>query len=115
MTDDVGFWLGSSPYPTPSTSSSSSSSSGSGKRPGNAAGGASGSGAGGASGGGNQIPVLLNMALSLVQIVHGIPEHSNNCRLVAPVVAALLKTYDYLRAVDTHAQPDTYVTRCLLY
>jgi len=106
MTEDVGFWLSSSSHATSSTSSSSSkSASGSGKRPGSAAGNASGS-AGGASCAANQVPVLLNMALSLVQIVHGIPEHSNNCRLVAPVVAALLKTYDYLRAVDTHAQPD---------
>ena len=45
----------------------------------------------------------------MTQIVHGIPEHANNCRLLAPVVAALLKTYDYLRVVDAHAQPDTYV------
>jgi len=57
--------------------------------------------------GGSQVAVLLNLALAFVQVVHGIPEHANNCRVVAPVVAALLKSYDYLRAVDAHAQPDT--------
>ena len=103
MTEDVGCWLGTPPQlqrAAPSSSGSTVSSS-TGKRSAQAAGSAVGIG------GGSQVSVLLNLALSFVQVVHGIPEHANNCRLVAPVVAALLKSYDYLRAVDAHAQPDT--------
>ena len=105
MTEDVGFALGTPPQlqragPTASGSSGSSVSSAA-KRATQAAAGPVGLG------GGSQVAVLLNLALSFVQVVHGIPEHANNCRLVAPVVAALLKSYDYLRAVDAHAQPDT--------
>lgn len=51
---------------------------------------------------GNQLPVLLNLALPLIQTIQGIPEHANNSRLVAPVVADLIKVYDYLRSVDPH-------------
>jgi len=108
MTEDVGFWLGTPPQlqrAAPSASGGGAS----------AAGGYASAGAAGkrtvsaatAGGAGSQVAVLLNMALAFVQVVHGIPEHANNCRLVAPVVAALLKSYDYLRAVDAHAQPDT--------
>ena len=109
MTEDVGFWLGTPPQLQRSAPSTSGSSGGSastaGKRTTQPA-----AGPGGMAGG-SQVAVLLNLALSFVQVVHGIPEHGNNCRLVAPVVAALLKSYDYLRAVDAHAQPDTYVAR----
>jgi len=106
MTEDVGFALGTPPQlqraaQSASGSSAGASSSTAGKRSTAAAASAGGVG------GGSQVAVLLNLALSFVQVVHGIPEHANNCRLVAPVVAALLKSYDYLRAVDAHAQPDT--------
>jgi hypothetical protein len=108
MTDDVGFWLG-----PPTTGSGTGTKRGCGGAGGgggpSTGGGSTAAGAGGAGTGGNQVPVLLNLALSLVQIIHGIPEYGNNCRFVAPVVAALLKTYDYLRVVDAHAQSDTYV------
>lgn len=53
---------------------------------------------------GNQLPALLNMALSMVQIVNGCNEHGENGRLLTPVVADLIKMYDYLRNVDTHIQ-----------
>ncbi len=53
---------------------------------------------------GNQLPKLLNMALSMVQIVNGVHEHSANGKLLTPVVADLIKMYDYLRNVDTHIQ-----------
>jgi len=117
MTEDVGFWLGTPPQlqraASSTTSGSGSSSSGGSGGGGSASTGAAGkrttASSVGGPGGGSQVAVLLNLALSFVQVVHGIPEHANNCRLVAPVVAALLKSYDYLRAVDAHAQPDTYV------
>ena len=101
MTDDVGFWLGTPPQlqrAATSGSAGASAASATGKRSASTAAGPGGS---------SQVSVLLNLALSFVQVVHGIPEHANNCRLVAPVVATLLKSYDYLRAVDSHAQPDT--------
>jgi len=108
MTDDVGFWLGSASTPS---SGSGATPGGATKRVSGTSGGTAHNGAAGGCGGvpvmANQVPILLNLALSLVQIVQGIPEHSNNCRLIAPVVTSLLKTYEYLRAVDTHAQPDT--------
>jgi len=105
MTEDLGFWLGTPPQlQRAAPSSSGSSGSAAGKRTTQAA---AAAGGGGGLGSGSQVAVLLNLALSFVQVVHGIPEHANNCRLVAPVVAALLKSYDYLRAVDAHAQPDT--------
>jgi len=42
---------------------------------------------------GNPVSVLLSLALPLIQIIQGIPEHSNNGRLVAPVVADLIKVF----------------------
>ena len=109
MTEDVGFWLGTPPQlqRTAPSASAGGSTSATAKR---AAASSGGAGGGGGGGGASQVSVLLNLALSFVQVVHGIPEHANNCRLVAPVVATLLKSYDYLRAVDSHAQPDTYAS-----
>ena len=103
MTEDVGFWLGTPPQLQRAATGSGPSSGSSGTAAGKRAAGSAVVGPGGSS----QVSVLLNLALSFVQVVHGIPEHANNCRLVAPVVAMLLKSYDYLRAVDAHAQPDT--------
>ena len=61
---------------------------------------------------GNQMPQLLNMALNMVQIINGIHEHGENGRLLTPVVADLIKMYDYLRNVDTHIQdPHTWLTK----
>ena len=51
---------------------------------------------------GNQMQVLLNLALPLIQIIQGIPEHPPNARLVTPVITELIKMYDYLRSVDVH-------------
>ena len=61
---------------------------------------------------GNQLPRLLTMALSMVQIVNGVQENSHNGRLLAPVAADLVKMYDYLRNVDTHIQdPYTWLAK----
>ena len=49
---------------------------------------------------GKPLPPLLNMVLTLVQVVNGIHEHPINARLMAPVVGELIKTYEYLRTVD---------------
>ena len=38
----------------------------------------------------------------MVQVVNGVNERGQNGRLLAPVVADLIKMYDYLRNVDTH-------------
>lgn len=61
---------------------------------------------------GNQLPVLLNMALSMVQIVNGVHEHGHNGRLLAPVIADLIKMYEYLGSVDLHIQdPLAWLTK----
>ena len=57
---------------------------------------------------GNQIPSILQLALPMVQIVNGVPEHGLNGRLLAPIVERLVKTYDYLKNVDIHIG-DPYV------
>jgi hypothetical protein len=49
---------------------------------------------------GRPLPAILNMVLTLVQVVNGIHEHPINARLMAPVVGELIKTYEYLRSVD---------------
>ena len=46
---------------------------------------------------------LVDLALSLVQVIQGIPEHQNNVRLVSPIVPYLLQTYDYLKAGDIYS------------
>ncbi len=61
---------------------------------------------------GNHLPAILNMALPMVQIVNGVHEHSHNGRLLAPVVADLIKNYEYLRNVDTHIRdPYTWLSK----
>lgn len=55
-----------------------------------------------AQGSGNQIPTILSLALSMVQVVQGVNEHGQTSRLIAPVVSDLIKMYDYLRNVDPH-------------
>jgi hypothetical protein len=61
---------------------------------------------------GNQLPTLLNLALPMVQIINGVHEHGQNGRLLAPVIADLIKQYDYLRNVDTHIQdPYTWLAK----
>ena len=63
-----------------------------------------GSGGGGY---GNHLSTILSQALSMVQVVQGVNEHNQTSRLVAPVVADLIKMYDYLRNVDPHTT-DSY-------
>ena len=61
---------------------------------------------------GNMIPTILNLALPMVQIVNGVLEHGQNGRLITPVVADLIKMYDYLRNVDTVTNdPYTWLTK----
>ena len=51
----------------------------------------------------------LNVAASmLLQVVQGVNEHAQTCRLVAPVAADLVRMYDYLRAVDAPLVHDSY-------
>ena len=57
---------------------------------------------------GNQMPALLALALPMIQVVQGVNEHAQTCRLVAPVVADLVRMYDYLRAVDAPHIHDSY-------
>jgi len=57
---------------------------------------------------GNQMPALLALALPMIQVVQGVNEHAQTCRLVAPVVADLVRMYDYLRAVDAGLTHDSY-------
>ena len=58
------------------------------------------------------MPMLLNLALPLVQIINGVHEHGLNGRLLAPVIADMIKTYDYLRHVDPHIHdPYTWLTK----
>lgn len=47
---------------------------------------------------------LVDLALSLVQVIQGIPEHQNNVRLVSPIVPYLIQTYDYLKSGDLYSQ-----------
>lgn len=56
---------------------------------------------------GNQLVTILGLALPMVQVVQGVNEHGQTCRLIAPVVADLIKMYDYLRNVDAHIH-DSY-------
>jgi hypothetical protein len=65
-------------------------------------------GGGGGGGASDHIASLLSLALPMVQVVQGVNEHAQTCRLVAPVVAELVRTYDYLRAVDAHLLNDPY-------
>ena len=59
-----------------------------------------------------QIATILGMALPMVQVVQGVNEHSQNCRLVVPVVSDLIKMYEYLRNVDVHVHdPYTWLTK----
>lgn len=51
---------------------------------------------------GDQLSKLVNLALPLVQVIHGIPEHSNNARLVAPIIPDLIASYDYLKCGEFH-------------
>ena len=57
---------------------------------------------------GNQIQAILQLALPIEQVVNGVPEHGLNGRLLAPVIADLIKTYEYLGRVDSHIG-DAYV------
>ena len=57
--------------------------------------------------GGNHLSSILSQALSMVQVVQGVNEHNQTSRLIAPVVADLIKMYDYLRNVDPHTS-DSY-------
>ena len=43
-----------------------------------------------------------------MQVVQGVNEHAQTCRLVAPVAADLVRMYDYLRAVDAPLVHDSY-------
>ena len=47
---------------------------------------------GGGGGAADHIAALLSLALPMIQVVQGVNEHSQTCRLVAPVVAELIRT-----------------------
>ena len=61
---------------------------------------------------GNQLPKLLNLALTIVQMVNGVHEHAENGRMLTPVIEELLRMYEYLSNVDTHIQdPYTWLSK----
>ena len=51
---------------------------------------------------GDQMGSLIALALAMVQVINGVPDHALNGRMLAPVIAELVKNYDYLSAVDKH-------------
>ena len=61
---------------------------------------------------GNLTQTILQLALPIVQVVNGVPEHNLNGRLLAPVIGELVKTYEYLKHVDTHiGDPHLWLTK----
>ena len=56
--------------------------------------------------GGDQLPAILQLGLRVVQCFQGAATSDQNGRLLAPVAADLVETYDYLRPVDRALQAD---------
>lgn len=61
---------------------------------------------------GNQLPGIMGLALSLVQVINGVADHALNGRMLTPVIGELVKNYEYLRAVDGATQePFAWLTK----
>lgn len=59
---------------------------------------------------GNHLPAIMSLSLNVLQVVCGVDEHKSNAKVLAPVIADLIKSYDYLRNVDAHiADPHAWL------
>ena len=57
---------------------------------------------------------LVDLALALVQVIQGIPEHQNNARLISPIVTYLIQTYDYLKTSDLYSHSSQCIQNKIL-